>query len=63
MKRNIVCPALGGRGVLDRDAMMAVILRLLDGSRFREFKARYGNHLTVGYGRVAGWVDICKAAV
>lgn len=46
--------ALGGRGGLDRDGMLAVIARLLDGSRYREFKARYGHHLTVGYGRIAG---------
>ncbi len=48
-------------GVLPRDArepydVREVIARLTDGSRFEEFKARYGTTLVCGFGRLAGFL-------
>lgn len=47
------------RGIVPADTrqpwdVRAVLARLLDGSRFHEFKARYGTTLVTGFGRVYG---------
>jgi 3-methylcrotonyl-CoA carboxylase beta subunit len=47
-------------GVLPRDLrkpydVRELLARLLDGSRFHEFKARYGTTLVTGFGRIAGF--------
>jgi 3-methylcrotonyl-CoA carboxylase beta subunit len=47
-------------GVLPRDVrkpydVREVIARLVDGSRFQEFKARYGTTLVTGFARLAGF--------
>ncbi|MBL8111861.1 MAG: methylcrotonoyl-CoA carboxylase [Acidobacteria bacterium] len=47
-------------GVLPRDLrtpydVREVLARLLDGSRFHEFKPRYGATLVTGFGRIAGY--------
>ncbi len=34
--------------------MKAVLARVLDGSRFHEFKERYGNTLLTGFGHLYG---------
>jgi 3-methylcrotonyl-CoA carboxylase beta subunit/propionyl-CoA carboxylase len=48
-------------GILPRDLRKAydvreVIARLTDGSRFQEFKARYGTTLVCGFARIAGFL-------
>jgi acetyl-CoA carboxylase carboxyltransferase component len=48
-------------GIVPRDLrktydVREVIARLVDGSRFQEFKARYGTTLVCGFGRVAGFL-------
>jgi 3-methylcrotonyl-CoA carboxylase beta subunit len=48
-------------GVLPRDAretydVREVIARLVDGSRFQEFKARYGTTLVCGFARLSGFL-------
>jgi len=48
-------------GVLPRDLREAydvreVIARLVDGSRFQEFKARYGTTLVCGFARISGFL-------
>ena len=40
--------------LLDREATLAVVSRVVDGSRFREFKARYGENLITGYAAIGG---------
>ncbi|CAD7701972.1 unnamed protein product [Ostreobium quekettii] len=52
-------PAEQLRGVVPRDAkrpwdVRAVLTRVLDGSRFHEFKARYGRTLVTGFGAIHG---------
>jgi 3-methylcrotonyl-CoA carboxylase beta subunit len=47
-------------GVLPKDIKKAydvreILARLLDGSRFHEFKPRYGTTLVTGFGRIAGF--------
>jgi acetyl-CoA carboxylase carboxyltransferase component len=47
-------------GVLPKDLRKSydvreLLARLLDGSRFHEFKARYGTTLVTGFGRIAGF--------
>jgi 3-methylcrotonyl-CoA carboxylase beta subunit len=47
-------------GVIPRDTrkpydVREVILRLVDGSRFQEFKARYGTTIVTGFARIAGF--------
>ncbi|HEY3170242.1 MAG TPA: carboxyl transferase domain-containing protein, partial [Thermoanaerobaculia bacterium] len=57
-------PLYDGRdiyGILPRDVrkpydVREVIARLVDGSRFQEFKARYGNTLVCGFGRISGFL-------
>jgi acetyl-CoA carboxylase carboxyltransferase component len=48
-------------GILPRDLRKAydvreVIARLVDGSRFQEFKARYGTTLVCGFARISGFL-------
>jgi acetyl-CoA carboxylase carboxyltransferase component len=48
-------------GILPRDVrktydVREVIARLVDGSRFHEFKARYGTTLICGFGRISGFL-------
>ena len=39
---------------LDRESILGVLGCLLDGSRFQEFKARYGDRLICGFGYIEG---------
>jgi acetyl-CoA carboxylase carboxyltransferase component len=53
-------PADGLYGVIPADARQSydvreVIARLVDGSDFHEFKARYGETLVTGFGRIMGY--------
>lgn len=46
--------ALCSLEVIDRSKMYAVIGRVVDGGRFREFKQQYGKNLTTGYAFIEG---------
>ncbi|XP_042229498.1 methylcrotonoyl-CoA carboxylase beta chain, mitochondrial-like [Homarus americanus] len=46
--------ALSGIDSIDRKKLYAVIGRIVDGGRFREFKQQYGSNLTTGYAFVEG---------
>jgi 3-methylcrotonyl-CoA carboxylase beta subunit len=51
---------------LDRESILGVLASLLDGSRFQEFKGRYGDKLICGFGflkgRLCGIVSNCSGA-
>ncbi|XP_045618204.1 biotin-dependent 3-methylcrotonyl-coenzyme A carboxylase beta1 subunit isoform X2 [Procambarus clarkii] len=46
--------ALSGIDSIDRRKLYAVIGRIVDGGRFREFKQKYGKNLATGYGFIEG---------
>ncbi|MFN2483462.1 MAG: carboxyl transferase domain-containing protein [Candidatus Limnocylindria bacterium] len=63
-EREVPCPPLyepaSVYGVVPTDSRLAydvreVLARLLDGSEFHEFKARYGETLVCGFGRIEGY--------
>ena len=43
-----------GLDEIDKNKMYAIISRLVDGSRFREFKKNFGGNLITGYGILNG---------
>ncbi|XP_064083577.1 probable methylcrotonoyl-CoA carboxylase beta chain, mitochondrial isoform X2 [Macrobrachium nipponense] len=45
---------LSGIEAIDRHKLYAVIARVVDGGRFREFKQQYGKNLTTGYAFIEG---------
>jgi len=47
---------LAGMDSLDRDNIYSLLGRLLDGSRFLEFKEMFGGNLVCGFGRMAGQI-------
>nr|XP_053630970.1 uncharacterized protein LOC128687534 [Cherax quadricarinatus] len=49
-----VLDALSGIDFIDRSRLYAVIGRIVDGGRFREFKQQYGENLTTGYAFIEG---------
>ncbi len=54
---------IGGQDLIGKSDMLAVIARIVDGSRFSEFKAPFGNNLITGFcklgGRVVGIAANC----
>ena len=53
--RSIYFPDhLGGLDTLDRSACYSLLSALADGSRFREFKPRFGRGLVTGFSFVRG---------
>ena len=46
--------ALAPSSIDDHADMVQIIARLVDGSRFQQFKARYGGAIITGYGKIGG---------
>lgn len=54
-------PVLSGRDHLSREELKFVLGAILDGSRFREFKATYGKNVITGFGKLNGSVIVVAA--